>query len=74
MQTKNIFFDGNNNNKELIRIFHQNMGGILSKRDLFQTVLRKFSSNNIDIDVICISETFIKSGTESNLNILTKIN
>lgn len=53
--------------KKTITIFHQNIAGILNKRDIFETVIIELSQTLGDIDVICLSETFLKRGTETNL-------
>lgn len=60
------FFD--KKDKALI-LLHQNIAGILSKRDIFLVTLDELSECYRDIDIICLTETFIKSGSENNLQL-----
>lgn len=48
---------------------HQNIASILKKKDEFEIVLANLKKENKDINVICLSETFIKKGHESNLTL-----
>jgi hypothetical protein len=55
--------------KHRITLFHQNIASILSKCDLFQIALKELKDDLGDIDIICLSETFLKKGSENNLKI-----
>lgn len=46
---------------------HQNIAGILHKKDSLEIVLHEFEIKGVSVDIVCISETFMKKGTESNL-------
>jgi hypothetical protein len=51
-------------------ILHQNIAGLLSKKDLLELVLKDLYANNGKyVDVICLSETFVRTGDEANINI-----
>lgn len=54
-------------------LLHQNIAGILGKIDFFEITLQNFLCNNNSniesIDIICLTETFIKRGSESNLRL-----
>lgn len=50
-------------------MLHQNIAGLLNKKDILEVGLLEFSQRHIDIDIICLSETFIKSDHESNIYI-----
>lgn len=47
---------------------HQNVAGLLSKSDDLEIVLAEMLTNKIHIDIICLSETFLKDGQESNVH------
>lgn len=55
------------NNSHKLLVLHQNIAGILHKRDIFQVTLEELSNNYRQIDIICLSETFIQAGHEGNL-------
>lgn len=48
---------------------HQNIAGAINKIEDIIFVLSEFSQNRKEIDVICLTETFIKKGTERLLKI-----
>lgn len=50
-------------------MLHQNIAGLLSKLDILKIALSDFVTKQTDIDIICISETFLKRGDESNVHI-----
>lgn len=60
------FFESNLNN---FTILHQNIAGLLSKKDMLQIVLHEFSLKKTQIDVICLTETFLKAGNEQNFSL-----
>lgn len=58
-----IFFVNNKPNK--FSIFHQNIQGLLSKRELIEITL---SQNNFaSPDILCFTETFVKNGDERHI-------
>jgi exonuclease III len=48
---------------------HQNIAGILSKLDLLEAAINELQSLTGGIDFICLSETFVKSGSITNITI-----
>lgn len=64
------FFDVNSQT-EKFTLFHQNIAGILSKIELLELALVEISNDFGEVDFICLSETFIKSGAERNLKLST---
>lgn len=52
-----------------MQLFHQNVAGILNKSELFEITLSELCKEIGDIDCICISETFMRLGSERNLKI-----
>jgi exonuclease III len=48
-------------------IFHQNIAGALNKVEELETAILELRADKTDIDVICLSETFIKKGEEQFL-------
>lgn len=46
---------------------HQNIAGVLHKKDSLEIVLLELETKSVSVDIVCISETFMKKGTESNL-------
>lgn len=48
---------------------HQNIAGLLNKSDALMVNLEELSERKINVDVICISEHFMKKGQEGFLNI-----
>lgn len=59
------FFDPKN--KPQITIFHQNIQELLSKKELIQLTLLEIKPN-INPDVLCFTETYVKTGEEKNIN------
>lgn len=51
------------------KIFHQNIASILSKLELLEITLQELQEIQNDPDIICLSETFLKSGYENYLKI-----
>lgn len=49
-----------------LSIFHQNIHGLISKRELIELTLSNIKT--ISPDVLCFTETFVKSGDERNIN------
>lgn len=64
---KNRFFVPKPSNS--LAIFHQNIAGILSKTNVFIVALEELRIGGQETDIICLSETFLKSGDEKNLHI-----
>lgn len=68
-----------NTQMEILRFFeskdytllHQNIAGILSKVDDLELALEDLVSNKYvnSVDIICLTETFIKRGSETNLKL-----
>lgn len=52
-----------------LTLFHQNIASILSKQDLFEVTLNELGKDLNGVDFICFTETFMKRGSERNLNI-----
>lgn len=50
-------------------LFHQNIAGILNKQDTLSVTLNELKGEIGKIDIICLTETFIKKGSEKNLNL-----
>lgn len=50
-------------------IFHQNIAGLVSKRELIELTLDELVENGMRHDVLCFTETFAKKGNEGNLRI-----
>lgn len=49
---------------------HQNIAGFLSKRELLEITLYELSTKlNHSIDLLCLSETFVKKGHELNIQL-----
>lgn len=57
------FFATNNT----ITVFHQNIAGLLNKVDAISIEIENFRSKKTILDVICLSEHFMKEGDEINL-------
>lgn len=64
-----IFFVSNTLNKIKITLLHQNIAGFISKKDILQVTLQELKENDKYIDILCLSETFIKQGEEFNLKL-----
>jgi hypothetical protein len=54
----------------LFTIFHQNIAGFVSKREILELTFDELSNNGKRFDVLCFTETFIKSGNEGNLRMI----
>lgn len=70
--SKPVFFQKNakkNNYSHGLRILHQNIGGVLNKLDNLEFTLQEFEKNNQIIDILCLSETFIRKGSEHNVKL-----
>jgi hypothetical protein len=48
-------------------IIHQNIAGVLNKLNELELVLLELAKEKIDVDTICLTETFLKRGDESNV-------
>lgn len=59
------FFVRNNS----FTILHQNIAGLLGKKELIELTLEELLLNNRRFSILCFSETFVKSGNEGNINI-----
>lgn len=53
--------------KRKCSLLHQNIAGVLNKKDLLETSLIELEKSGMNIDIICLCETFIKKGAEANL-------
>lgn len=49
-------------------VFHQNIAGLLNKLVFLEVCVDDFLQRKEIIDIICLTETFIKSGNESNIH------
>lgn len=52
-----------------INVLHQNIAGLLTKSDTLTVCLEEFLKENLNIDVICVSEHFVMSGYEQYVSI-----
>ncbi|KAL0861481.1 hypothetical protein ABMA27_009011 [Loxostege sticticalis] len=50
-------------------LFHQNIAGILNKNEIFNLTISELSNDIGCIDFICLTETFLKNGSECNLRL-----
>lgn len=50
-------------------VFHQNIASILAKQEILELTIQELQDTGTDPDVICLTETFLKSGYERYLNI-----
>lgn len=57
------------NGSNELTVMHQNIGGLINKLDQIQIALHDFYSKSQEIDIICLSETFLKKGSEQNVKI-----
>lgn len=48
---------------------HQNIASILAKQEVLEITLQELYKTNNEPDLICLSETFLRSGSEKYLNI-----
>lgn len=55
--------------KKMFTIMHQNIASALSKTDILELTLANLNDSNSLPDVICLSETFLKSGHENNFKL-----
>lgn len=46
---------------------HQNIAGVLSKKEILEVALNEMSEKNETPDLICLSETFVQKHCESNI-------
>jgi hypothetical protein len=65
MHVKQVSFFENNGKQ--FRILHQNIASVLAKKDQVEIVLSELSESGIELDVICLTETFVKRGDEKNI-------
>lgn len=63
------FFVAQSNRDCQIRLFHQNIAGLLNKLNNLEICLDNFQKNWACIDIVCLSETFVKSGNEANISL-----
>lgn len=49
------------------RLLHQNIAGIISKKDIFTLALYELGKSDKLPDIICLTESFVKSGCEDNV-------
>lgn len=61
------FFVPKNDHKNNLNILHQNVQGLRSKIELLELLLSNMAPD-MKPDVLCFSETFVKSGEELNIN------
>lgn len=52
-----------------LNILHQNIAGLFSKIDILNLTINELKEINKEIDILCFSETFIKSGDETNIRL-----
>lgn len=52
-----------------IRILHQNIAGICNKSDLLEIALSDLKNNDMEIDILCLTETNVKNGYEANIKL-----
>lgn len=57
-------------NKSILKLFHQNIAGFISKRDVLEITLAEICKKGKKPDVICLSETFIRLGSECCINLV----
>lgn len=50
-------------------VMHQNIAGLLNKLDLVTVHLENFRKSNECANILCFSETFVKKGDESNIQL-----
>lgn len=55
--------------KQNMHIMHQNIAGLINKSHLLSVCLQELEENNKYIDVLCITEHFMKSGDEQFLEV-----
>lgn len=67
--TSNQQQHNNQHRKQKLTLLHQNIAGILNKLDFFEVTISELTKEMGVIDFICLSETFIQSGHESNLKL-----
>lgn len=51
-----------------LNILHQNIESLSAKIEDLESNLELMADNKIEIDVICLTEHFLKEGHESNIN------
>lgn len=59
----------NSNPNLTFKIMHQNVASILSKQSLLELTLQELREIDIEPDVICLTETFLKEGYGSYLRV-----
>lgn len=57
------------NKTTTITLIHQNIAGVLNKQELIEVALTDLQLEVGSIDIVCLTETFLKTGCESNLRI-----
>lgn len=65
---KRCFFENKVHSNSFL-IMHQNIAGALSKTDMLELMLADFNNFDDSPDVICLSETFLKSGHENSFKL-----
>lgn len=53
----------------IVRAFHQNIQGLLNKLDTIEVCIDEFSENGNELDILCFTETFVKKGSENNIQL-----
>lgn len=48
-------------------IFHQNICSLLKKKDELEITIDNYKAQNKTLDIICLTETFLRKGTEMNV-------
>lgn len=68
-----IFFEFNrpidSNSDYTATLLHQNIAGLLNKTDSVQLCLNELLVNNVNVDILCFSETFVRAGDELNIHL-----
>lgn len=61
-----VFFEINDRN---VRILHQNIAGALCKKNILELTIANLTHSGHEPDIICLSETFLRSGCEQNFRL-----
>jgi exonuclease III len=50
-----------------LSVLHQNIAGVLNKTEELEVAILELENVKVEIDVLCLTETFLKKGDETNL-------
>lgn len=56
-------------NSTFFNIFHQNIAGLVRKKDLLELTFKELANKSKRFNVLCFSETFVRPVSESNMQI-----